>query len=598
MTRPRALITVVAAATTLVVVGAMGAGAQVSLPPLLPTTTTTAPNPEPQPTPATTTVIDKLLKPGAPAPAPGPAPPAGAAKPAGGGHLPGNAGGEGETPPPDAGPFPSNLAAMMNSVRRTGSNRSFALVDGLKALTDLGMPIEEAMRVGMGRFPVAGRATYSHDWWFPRFGPGWRLHQGTDVFGERGTPLRSPTTGSVRFGDGGLGGISVYITQPDGTYFYLAHLDRRAPGLKSGQTVNVGDIVGYLGSSGNAAGGSPHLHFEVHPAIKIITVGKGRKRTTKAVAAPVRPGTVLPAIDPKPLLDLYLAEAMAQLPAIVANYRADRAAQAPAPVSEAVPVETAAIAGRHLAVGGLIAADAPLVRTPLLLLAFLLMVMVGVLMPVLAPKRALAGPSPPPPAAAGRRFGRARSKAVEAPAGDGSGSGTGKSRRPAHRKSKTAPAGAAPPATAGGRRLRRKGKEGAAPVPGTPPAGTSEVPLRPWQVAVAKAAAGATEAASTATRNGHGIGHTATRDGHGIGHTATRDGDGHTATRNGDGDGHTATRNGHGNGNGHSNGHGYDHTATRNGSGSDGSGSDGHGSAGRADASPRRSRSPRTPDPV
>lgn len=430
------------------VVHTIGASAQVPVPPLVDGTTTTAPGetpptssaPQPAPsTPPTTAEVLKILEP-PPAASPTTAPPPPKRPPAAPTGLPGNVGGEGLVPPPEAGPFPADLAAMMRSVRRTGPRNSYALVDALRALTDLGVPVEEAMRVGMGRFPVAGRASYSHDWWFPRFGPGWRLHQGTDLFGERGTPLRSPTTGVVRFGDGGLGGISVYVTQSDGTYFYLAHLDGRPPGLKNGQAVNTGDIVGYMGSSGNANGGSPHLHFEVHPAIKFVTVGKGKKRTTRAVPAPVRPGTALPAVDPKPLLDLYLHEAMVQFPAIVAAYQANRPAAAPAPVGPAVPVATAAIAGRHLAVGGLIAADAPLARTPLLLLAFLLVVMVAALTPVLGRDRRLVAvavpgrhaaekrnrkrparapprpPSPPAGAPEGRRKRRKRSVAAQPPA--------------------------------------------------------------------------------------------------------------------------------------------------------------------------------------
>lgn len=389
MTRLGATIVLLVAAGTVAVSGTLSANAQVTIPPLLPTTTTTQPGtPPPPPTspPTTASLLGNILK---PLPIPTTAPPAAKPAPAAPTQLPGNEGGEGIAPPPEAGPFPADLAAMMNSIRRTRPGNSFAVVDALKALTDLGVPVEEAMRMGMGRFPVAGRATYSHDWWYPRFGPGWRLHQGTDVFGERGTPLRSPADGVVRFGDGGLGGISTYVTQADGTYFYLAHLEGRPPGLKNGQTVKTGDIVGYLGSSGNATGGSPHLHFEVHPAIKVVTVGKGKRKTTKVVPAPVRPGTVLPAIDPKPLLDQYLVEAIAQLPAIVAAYQAQHPPAAPTPPGAAVPAEAAAVAGRHLAVGGLIAAEAPLARTPLLLLAFLLVVMVAALTPVLAPTRTL-----------------------------------------------------------------------------------------------------------------------------------------------------------------------------------------------------------------
>ncbi len=385
-----AVIIVSATAVTFTVGGGAGsAQAQITLPPLLttttpgPTTTTTAPATPP----TTASLIGGLLSPPTtPAPTTTPRAPTTAAPPSGGTLVPGNAGGEGDLVPAGAGPFPADLAAKMNSVRRSGPRSSDQLLDALKALTDMGVPLDEAMRVGMGRFPIAGRTKFIDDWWFPRFGPGWRLHEGTDMFAERGTPLRSPATGTVRFSDGGLGGISVYVTQSDGTYFYLTHLDRRADGLKEGQGVVTGDIVGYVGSTGNAAGSSPHLHFEVHPAVKIVTVGKGRKAVTKAVSAPVKPGTVLAPIDPKPLLDLWLQEAMNELPAIVAGYQAKQPVSAP-PVADVASVPASVVLASHFSSGGLIAADAPLARTPLLGLAFLLIVMVVVLVPVLAPNR-------------------------------------------------------------------------------------------------------------------------------------------------------------------------------------------------------------------
>ncbi len=399
--------------------GAGSAQAQITLPPLLttttpgPTTTTTAPA-----TPPTTpSLIGGLLSPTT-TPAPTKAPPAPTAGPPSGGTiLPGNAGGEGDLVPAGAGPFPADLAAKMNSVRRSGPRSSDQLVDALKALTDMGVPLDEAMRVGMGRFPIAGRTRFIDDWWFPRFGPGWRLHEGTDLFAQRGTPLRSPANGTARFSDGGLGGISVYVTQSDGTYFYLTHLDRRAEGLKEGQQVVTGDIVGYVGNTGNAAGGAPHLHFEVHPAVKIVTVGKGRKAVTKAVSAPVKPGTVLAPIDPKPLLDLWLQEAMNEVPAIVAGYKAKQPVAAP-PVADVASVPASVVLASHLSSGGLIAADAPLARTPLLGLAFLLMVMVVVLVPVLAPNR-----RPSPMRAVGRHAAEKRNRSKRVP-------GTGRRAKP------------------------------------------------------------------------------------------------------------------------------------------------------------------------
>ncbi|HET9441670.1 MAG TPA: M23 family metallopeptidase [Acidimicrobiales bacterium] len=320
---------------------------------------------------------------GEPAPAPAPAAPAPAA--AAGGPSPfGDGDGEGVAPPDSAGPFPNELAAMMRSVRRSGPRNSRALVDSLKALTDLGMPADEAVRVGLGSFPVGGYATYSHDWWFPRFGPGWRLHQGTDIFATRGTPVRSPALGTVRLTNGGLGGRSTYVVQDDGTYFYLAHLDSWPAGLRDGQVVNVGDVVGYVGTTGNAQGTSPHVHFEVHPAVKVVQVGRGKKATTKVVHAPVPPGTILPAADPKALLDSYLQAAGDSLPGVVAAFQAS--APPPVPVASAGAVDPALI-GPSLRLasrrGLLLSGAQPALSVPLVGFAFLLVVMLGCLTPVL-----------------------------------------------------------------------------------------------------------------------------------------------------------------------------------------------------------------------
>lgn len=213
----------------------------------------------------------------------------------------------------------------MDSVKRTRSNNTRALIVALQPLLDLGVPPEEVVRVGFGRFPVGGEAKYSHDWWFPRFGPGWRLHQGTDIFAPNGTPVRAPVEGTVRMTNGGLGGLSTYVVQPDGGYVYLTHLSGYPAGLTEGQQVKVGDVVGYVGTSGNARGTPPHLHFEIHPVpYKKVTVGKGRRAQTKLVPQQVPPGTKLPAVDPKAYLDLWIAEAIANVPKLIAHYEAGR----------------------------------------------------------------------------------------------------------------------------------------------------------------------------------------------------------------------------------------------------------------------------------
>jgi murein DD-endopeptidase MepM/ murein hydrolase activator NlpD len=146
-----------------------------------------------------------------------------------------------------------------------------------------------------GRFPVAGVASWSDDWLFPRHVPSFHVHEGTDVFAPFGTDVRSPAAGTATTSNGSIGGLSVKVTQADGTYWYLAHLSEVL--ITDGQAVTPGTLVGRVGDSGNAKGGAAHVHVEVHP-------GGGDP------------------IDPKGPLDQAYAEALAAAPARVAYYRA------------------------------------------------------------------------------------------------------------------------------------------------------------------------------------------------------------------------------------------------------------------------------------
>ena len=91
-------------------------------------------------------------------------------------------------------------------------------------------------------------------------------HQGTDIFAPLGTPLVACERAIVsQIGSDVLGGNKLWLKGESGTYYYYAHLSGFADGLTNGQLVEPGQVVGYVGDTGNARGGSPHLHFEIHP---------------------------------------------------------------------------------------------------------------------------------------------------------------------------------------------------------------------------------------------------------------------------------------------------------------------------------------------
>ncbi len=187
----------------------------------------------------------------------------------------------------------ASAQAYVDSLRtRSGANSSGPLLDAVKSLETLGFSRDDAIKAGFGHFPVAGLASFTDDFGDFRAGPPVHGHQGDDIFAAFNTPIRAPFDGVVRFGEDRLGGMAAYLTQADGTYYYMCHLNAYAPDVPSGSAVTQGRIIGLNGDSGDAKGGSPHLHFEVHPA-----------------------GGA--AVNPKPILDGWLAEALAAVPKLV-----------------------------------------------------------------------------------------------------------------------------------------------------------------------------------------------------------------------------------------------------------------------------------------
>ncbi len=119
--------------------------------------------------------------------------------------------------------------------------------------------------VPLAQFPVQGRCTFTDTYGAPRSGG--RVHEGVDLIAKSGQYVYAVEDGVLtkQFLDspGSLSGNGWRLTMPDGTYFFYAHLSGFAAGLTVGTKVLTGQIIGYVGMTGDA--GTPHLHFEIHP---------------------------------------------------------------------------------------------------------------------------------------------------------------------------------------------------------------------------------------------------------------------------------------------------------------------------------------------
>jgi hypothetical protein len=230
------------------------------------------PDPTPEPTPSPSPTSEPSPDP-EPTETPTPSPP------------PGEGGGD-PTPSPSPSPSPDDDQKGKDPDRQTGEREqrerkkskkdpftmrgprnTAKLISILTAVPPSEMSLKEALMKVVGPFPVAGLAWWTQDWHAPRCCPFPHLHQGLDIFAPSGTPLVAAADGyiSQKVNSPPASGLGLEITDAKNIQYFYAHLSAFEPGIEVGTEVELGQVIGYVGNTGNARGTMPHLHFERQP---------------------------------------------------------------------------------------------------------------------------------------------------------------------------------------------------------------------------------------------------------------------------------------------------------------------------------------------
>ena len=194
--------------------------------------------------------------------------PTDAAPPAAASVAPATASDKAWPPPPSSEPaltWPSPSAVPGDSTDHLMDPNAFAPPPDLKAPERPDVSDFSRLRSRALRLPVEGldirrlRDNFAEK-------RGARVHEAIDILAPRGTPVVAVDDGVVKkLFTSAAGGLTVYQYDPGETYsYYYAHLDRYAEGLAEGKPLKKGDRVGYVGTTGNAPPGTPHLHFTIY----------------------------------------------------------------------------------------------------------------------------------------------------------------------------------------------------------------------------------------------------------------------------------------------------------------------------------------------
>jgi murein DD-endopeptidase MepM/ murein hydrolase activator NlpD len=190
----------------------------------------------------------------------------------------------GTSPQPPTSPLPTPPAGSPGGPK-TPANTLNDL--GLFPTLTLPPPIQKSITSQGYVFPVFGPSGYGDTFGAPRGDVSGGWHHGADIFAPLGAPLLAVADGVVfSVGPQRIGGNRLWLQDLAGNQFYYAHLSAYTPLARNGTHVHAGDVLGFVGNTGDAAGGPYHLHFEVHPASLLFLGYDG-------------------AVDPTPYLDAW-----------------------------------------------------------------------------------------------------------------------------------------------------------------------------------------------------------------------------------------------------------------------------------------------------
>jgi murein DD-endopeptidase MepM/ murein hydrolase activator NlpD len=197
-----------------------------------------------------------------------------------------------QSAPPDT--YPSSIS---------GTYSTASLDAAAQRLRANGVPERQVLERIYPPFIVEGPAAWTNTWHAPRYAGGFHLHEGQDVFCRYGAPVLAAVDGVVQFDTDTLGGNIARLFNPDGSYWYYAHLSGWNTKIQSGSTVHVGDVIGYCGNTGDAVNSPTHVHFghylasgqAVNPMRQLIAwLGAAEDRLPKNLPTPRPSPTKLP----------------------------------------------------------------------------------------------------------------------------------------------------------------------------------------------------------------------------------------------------------------------------------------------------------------